>query len=156
MSLLRNALFTHRNNINLFKSKIHFPKLNACSISMRNSSTCNTEEDKNLKTEENKDMFISDIDNPFERKERVCILCKYKIPLDYKNPRLLSQFISSYTGMIYEKNITGLCETQQKHLVATIKTARKLGYMHNLIKEGQYLKDPKLFDPFSPSRPNPH
>ncbi|GFT66263.1 28S ribosomal protein S18c, mitochondrial [Trichonephila clavipes] len=100
--------------------------------------------------------FISDIKNPFEPAQRVCILCKYKIPLDYKNPKLLSQFISPYTGFIYEKHITGLCEEQQKRLHRAITLSRRLGYMPKLLKAAKYLKDPKLFDPFSPSRPNPY
>ncbi|KAG8196697.1 hypothetical protein JTE90_023206 [Oedothorax gibbosus] len=102
------------------------------------------------------DMFISDIPNPFEAKPRVCIACKYKIPLDYKNPRLLSQFISSYTGFVYDKHITGLCDAQQKRLITAVKTARMFGYLSWYLKPKKYLRDPKLFDPFAPSRPNPH
>ena len=45
--------------------------------------------------------------NPYEADCRQCILCKNKIVVDYKNPRLLSQFVSPFTGKIYESNITG-------------------------------------------------
>ena len=45
--------------------------------------------------------------NPYESEKRQCILCYRKIEVDYKNPRLLSQFLSSFTGKVYERNITG-------------------------------------------------
>ncbi|XP_015913795.1 small ribosomal subunit protein bS18m [Parasteatoda tepidariorum] len=113
--------------------------------------------DSNAVTEHHDpDMFISDIKDPYELPKKVCIACKYKIPFDYKNPRLLSQFMSSYTGFIYDKHITGLCTAQQKRLVSAIKLSQTLGYMPILIKAPQYLRDPKLFDPFKPSRHNPH
>lgn len=34
--------------------------------------------------------------NPYNREPRKCILCKHKIKLDYKNSRLLQQFVSSF------------------------------------------------------------
>ncbi|GFT96031.1 28S ribosomal protein S18c, mitochondrial [Nephila pilipes] len=149
MNCLKNIAFIFRNGSAAYKSKNSFQTMQICSIiPERSSSSCENKE-------KDEDMFVSDIKNPFEPTKSACILCKYKIPLDYKNPKLLSQFISPYTGFIYEKHITGLCESQQKLLVKAIKTSRKLGYMSN-IKEAKYLKDPKLFDPFKPSRPNPH
>lgn len=102
------------------------------------------------------DMFVSDINNPYTRKQHICIICKYNIPLDYKNPRLLSQFVSPYTGFVYGKHITGLCDAQQIRLLRAIKRSRDSGFMPVILKAPKYLKDPKLFDPFSPSRPNPH
>ena len=45
--------------------------------------------------------------NPYEKEQRQCILCKYKIEVNYKNPRLLSQFVSPFTGKLYDRNITG-------------------------------------------------
>ena len=45
--------------------------------------------------------------NPYKSEKRLCVLCRHKIEVDYKNPRLLSQFLSSFTGKVYERNITG-------------------------------------------------
>ena len=45
--------------------------------------------------------------NPYEKEQRQCILCKYEIEVNYKNPRLLSQFVSPFTGKLYDRNITG-------------------------------------------------
>ncbi|RDD41969.1 28S ribosomal protein S18c, mitochondrial [Trichoplax sp. H2] len=53
-----------------------------------------------------------------------CALCKIKI--DYKNVRLLSQFISNDTGMIYGRRITGLCGHKQKELTKAIRRARTM------------------------------
>ncbi|KAF8770861.1 28S ribosomal protein S18c, mitochondrial-like [Argiope bruennichi] len=163
MNVLRNVKFVYQaaNNILKLNTNSHVGK--TCSVILTrncsNSKSSQTEEkalQKETSTEDCEDMFISDIENPYKPKKRLCILCKYKIPVDYKNVRLLSQFISPYTGKIYEKHITGLCDAQQKRVVAMIQVSRNLGYMGTFLKEPKYLKDPKLFDPFSPTRPNPH
>ncbi|CAL1295693.1 unnamed protein product [Larinioides sclopetarius] len=163
MNVLRNMKFVYQATNSMLRLNANSQIVKTCSvILMRNCSTSknNPIEETALQKETSpqncEDMFISDIENPYKPKERVCILCKYKIPVDYKNVRLLSQFISPYTGQIYDKHITGLCDAQQKRIVATIHEARNLGYMAIYLKEAKYLKDPKLFDPFSPSRPNPH
>ncbi|KAK9887223.1 hypothetical protein WA026_021066 [Henosepilachna vigintioctopunctata] len=41
-----------------------------------------------------------DMENPFEEEKLQCILCKTKVPVDYKNVRLLSQLV-----FIHWKNI---------------------------------------------------
>ncbi|KFM79943.1 28S ribosomal protein S18c, mitochondrial, partial [Stegodyphus mimosarum] len=92
------------------------------------------------------DMFIPDMENPYESDKKVCILCKYKINVDYKNTRLLSQFVSPYTGFLYDRHITGLCKEQQNLIKAAIKRSRDLGYMPYMLKNPKYLRDPKLFD----------
>ena len=50
--------------------------------------------------------------DPYAKEPAMCILCprRYAIPIgpDYKNPKLLAQFISPHTGFTYKKNITGL------------------------------------------------
>lgn len=99
---------------------------------------------------------ISGVKNPYEKEKRRCLLCRYDIKLDYKNPRLLSQFVSAFTGRFYEKHITGLCEHQQKKLYETIKKSRMAGYMPVMTKDPRFLKDPRLFDPMNPQRPNPY
>lgn len=57
----------------------------------------------------------------------MCILCKLNINPDYKNVRLLSQFQSRHTGRIYEKHITGLCESKQKKVEQEIYKAQQCG-----------------------------
>lgn len=68
-----------------------------------------------------------EIVNPYERDRKVCILCKYGIKLDYKNPKLLSQFVSPFTGQIYEQHITRLCSKQQAILKNEIKKSITAG-----------------------------
>ncbi|CAN7942833.1 unnamed protein product [Ixodes hexagonus] len=105
---------------------------------------------------DDEDMPHFDMPNPYQKEGRKCILCKHNIEVDYKNVKLLSQFVSSYTGKIYEKHITGLCEKQQLRVKGEIFKARKCGLMPHYLKMPKFLKDPRLFDPFNPSRPNPH
>lgn len=93
---------------------------------------------------------------PFERPKQQCLLCKHKIELDYKNPRLLSQFVSPMNGKIYDKHITGLCELQQTILQREIKKSRLAKLMPIYYKHPKYNKDPKLFNPERPQRPNPY
>ncbi|XP_077544013.1 mitochondrial ribosomal protein S18C isoform X1 [Haemaphysalis longicornis] len=102
------------------------------------------------------DMPHPDMENPFQKERRLCILCKHNIDVDYKNVKLLSQFVSPYTGKLYEKHITGLCEKQQAKVLREIMKAKKCGMMPHYLKMPKFLKDPKLFDPFKPTRPNPH
>ena len=94
------------------------------------------------------------MENPFEKEKQQCLLCRLKITPDYKNVKLLSQFQSPYTGRIYGKHITGLCETQQKLVEAEIMKAQAAGLMATYLKEPCYLKDPKLFDTDNPVRPH--
>ena len=65
--------------------------------------------------------------NPYEEEKIKCTLCKYGVHLDYKNPRLLSQFVSPYTGRIYGRNITRLCREQQRLLELEISKSRDAG-----------------------------
>ncbi|KAI5641063.1 ribosomal protein s18 domain-containing protein [Phthorimaea operculella] len=93
-----------------------------------------------------------EINNPFQKEKRECILCKLKLTPDYKNYRLLSQFQSPYTGRIYGRHITGLCKQKQALVEAEIKKAQNCGYMPYFYKDKAFLKDPKLFDPENPIR----
>merc|ERR1719150_3598728 len=83
---------------------------------------------------------------------------RYAIPIgpDYKNPKLLAQFISPHTGFTYKKNITGLCEHMQQKVEKEVIKAQRFGFMAEMIKEAHYLKDHKLFDPARPARKNPY
>lgn len=72
--------------------------------------------------------------------------------MNSKNPRLLSQFISSYTGLLYDRNITGLCAKQYDAVKYHIKIAQWLNLMPRFYKNPLYKNDPKLFNPFKPIR----
>lgn len=90
------------------------------------------------------------IENPYKKKQQLCILCKLNIEPDYKNVRLLSQFQSRHTGRIYEKHITGLCEYKQKKVEQEIIKAQHAGLMGYMTKELKFCHDPMLFDPNFP------
>lgn len=107
-------------------------------------------------TQEQIDKGFVDKPTPYERPDRQCILCKHNIRLDYKNPRLLSQFVSPLNGNVYEKHITGLCETQQTILEHEVKKAKMTYMMPFYHKDPKYNKDPILFNPDKPQRPNPY
>uniref|UniRef100_A0A8B9VHE6 Small ribosomal subunit protein bS18m n=1 Tax=Anas zonorhyncha TaxID=75864 RepID=A0A8B9VHE6_9AVES len=57
---------------------------------------------------------------------------------------LLSQFVSPYTGRIYGRHITGLCNKKQKEISKTIKRAQVLGFMPVMFKNTAFLTDPKI------------
>lgn len=108
-----------------------------------------------LLTQEQKDKQFVDAPTPYQKPARKCILCKHNIQVDYKNPRLLSQFVSSLTGDIYDKHITGLCEMQQVALQREIKKSRNCRLMPIYYRDPKYNRDPPLFNPDRPQRPNP-
>ncbi|XP_051776657.1 28S ribosomal protein S18b, mitochondrial isoform X3 [Erpetoichthys calabaricus] len=57
-----------------------------------------------------------------------CPVCRDpKIIVDYRNIKLLDQFISSHTGVVHDTTKTGLCRKQQKSLVKEIEKARGHG-----------------------------
>ncbi|CAL8110173.1 unnamed protein product [Orchesella dallaii] len=94
------------------------------------------------------------MDNPYEKPKKVCILCEHGITPDYKNIKLLYQFVSPYTGMRYERHVTGLCKKKQEQVELAINTALRIGLMSNYLKEVEFIKDPKLCDPERPLRPH--
>lgn len=100
------------------------------------------------------DVPLFDMANPFQKERQQCILCRLNITPDFKNVRLLSQFQSPYTGRIYGRHITGLCETRQTQVEAEIIKAQSAGMMATYLKDAHFLKDPKLFDPDRPIRPH--
>uniref|UniRef100_A0A8D8R180 28S ribosomal protein S18c, mitochondrial n=1 Tax=Cacopsylla melanoneura TaxID=428564 RepID=A0A8D8R180_9HEMI len=97
-----------------------------------------------------------DLKNPFEKEKVVCILCQMKIRPDYKNTKLLSQFVSSFTGRVYGRHITGLCKEKQEMVEKEIKKARYSGLMPYYFKDIDYCHDPDLFDPDKPLRDHPY
>ncbi len=96
----------------------------------------------------NKDMPLAGLPNPYEKPAHRCIICQHNVHVDYKNVRLLSQFVSPHTGQIYGRHITGLCVFMQKYVAKCIKRARFSGLMPYVMKDPNYLRDPPLFDPF--------
>jgi ribosomal protein S18 len=119
--------------------------------------------------------------NPFAKEKQKCILCKHRITPNYKNVRLLSQFVSRFTGKIYSRNITGLCEKQQLAVQFAINRAINAGksaripslhypfvyissyssFLYNFTglmagyyRDPRFAHDPKLFDPDNPFRPH--
>ncbi|XP_003746514.1 28S ribosomal protein S18c, mitochondrial [Galendromus occidentalis] len=106
--------------------------------------------------ETNSDEPIWDMENPFKKTRRECILCRNKIEVDYKNTQLLSQFVSNYTGELYQKHITGLCEHQHQKVRLALHHAQCIGILPHYHKDLRFIRDPKLFDPLHPQRPNPH
>ncbi|PAA53229.1 hypothetical protein BOX15_Mlig024874g2, partial [Macrostomum lignano] len=91
------------------------------------------------------DMPLADMPDPYKKPIKKCVLCRQDVPLDYKNARLLSQFVSPYTGRIYGRHITGLCQPMQERVAELVKKSQKFGYMSQNIKETFFLSDPALF-----------
>ena len=99
-------------------------------------------------------------EDPYIEEPITCILCPRRYAMDirpsWRNPKLLSQFVSPHTGLVYKKHITGLCEFMQDEVEREVKRAQKMGYMSTKMRDVIYLKDPALFDPTRPTRKNPH
>uniref|UniRef100_A0A0A9WTH3 28S ribosomal protein S18c, mitochondrial n=1 Tax=Lygus hesperus TaxID=30085 RepID=A0A0A9WTH3_LYGHE len=93
-----------------------------------------------------------EMENPFKKEKVECILCKMKIDPDYKNVRLLSQFVSPFTGLMYGRHITGLCRTKHERVAREISKSQNAGMMPYYNKEPEFLEDPKLFNPDRPVR----
>jgi len=101
-----------------------------------------------------------EVADPYAREPVMCILCprRYAVPIepDYKNPKLLAQFVSPHTGYTYAKHITGLCDHMQQKVEKEVIKAQRTGFMATKIKEAIYLKDHALFDSTRPKRRNPY
>ncbi|XP_059166830.1 uncharacterized protein LOC131949084 [Physella acuta] len=95
------------------------------------------------------DMPLGEIQDPFSKDYKRCNLCTFGIKIDHKNVRLLSQFVSPFTGRIYGRAITGLCIPMQKHVARSIKRSRLSGYMPIILKDPKYLRDPQPYDVIS-------
>lgn len=72
-------------------------------------------------------------------------MCSNNIEFDYRNVRLLCQFVSPMTGMILGRKITGLCGRRQRQLASQIKRARWMGLMPFTNKMPGYMNDVQLF-----------
>ncbi|KAJ8267391.1 hypothetical protein COCON_G00125630 [Conger conger] len=59
-----------------------------------------------------------------------CPICRDpNIAIHYKNVKLLEQFVSPHTGIVYDPTRTGVCMKQQKQLNRAIETARDHGLL---------------------------
>ncbi len=63
----------------------------------------------------------------FQRK-KVCKFCADKIEIDYKDTRLLRQYITE-RGKIMPSRLTGTCSRHQRKLASAVKTARNLAML---------------------------
>ncbi|CAH8565681.1 unnamed protein product [Heterobilharzia americana] len=88
-----------------------------------------------------------DIPDPYVKPPKKCFICQKNIPLDYKNVRLLSQFVSPYTGRIYGRHITGMCIPMQKRISQLIKKSRQFGFMPFESKVSAFIADPRIHVP---------
>ena len=71
---------------------------------------------------------------PFFRRRKVCLFCADKlIAIDYKNPKLLSRFVTE-RGKMVPSRITGVCAPHQRALSRAIKQARQIALLPFLVK----------------------
>jgi len=63
----------------------------------------------------------------FQRK-KVCKFCADKLEIDYKDTRLLKQFITE-RGKIMPSRLTGTCSRHQRMLASSVKTARNIALL---------------------------
>ncbi|KAJ9583228.1 hypothetical protein L9F63_022418 [Diploptera punctata] len=155
---MASSLWLGSKNLHCIRSTwIGVPRAFANNIggeTWRNTEEQKSEIDDALQKIRAKDMPDESVQNPFEREKVKCVLCKYKIVPDYKNVKLLSQFISPYTGRVYGKHITRLCAAQQAKMEKEIVKSQSAGFMPYYFKDLAFVKDPKLFDPDKPIRPH--
>ena len=82
-------------------------------------------------TKTSKDAPLTEIADPYECEPKTCVLCPKRyleeIRPSWRNPKLLAQFVSPHTGLVYGKHITGLCEFMQNEVVKEVRRAQKMG-----------------------------
>jgi small subunit ribosomal protein S18 len=88
------------------------------------------------------------INDPYLPSPHKCIFCVHNIKIDFRNTKLLSQFISPQTGFIFNQRTTGLCYFKQVELEKAVLKARRFNLMPYQWKETVYLDDPRLFNPY--------
>ncbi|MBF0589683.1 MAG: 30S ribosomal protein S18 [Magnetococcales bacterium] len=71
---------------------------------------------------------------PFFRRRKVCLFCadKSKI-IDYKDPKLMSRFITE-RGKMVPSRITGVCAPHQRKLAKAIKRSRNIALLPYLVR----------------------
>ncbi|CAN2390424.1 ribosomal protein S18B [Pristimantis euphronides] len=76
-----------------------------------------------------------------------CPICRdQKIVVDYRNVKLLQQFMCPHTGVVYDPTRTGVCMKQHKRLVKAITEAEDQGFLpvlipHKDITFGEYSRN---------------
>ena len=77
------------------------------------------------------DPIMNSFQDPYAEEPMRCVLCpkNFSVPIrpSWKNPKLLSQFVSPHTGLVYKKHITGLCEFMQCEVELEVKRAQQFG-----------------------------
>ncbi|MGA9527653.1 MAG: 30S ribosomal protein S18 [Terriglobales bacterium] len=64
------------------------------------------------------------------RRKKVCKFCVEKIEaVNYKDVRLLAQFVSAESGKITPRRLTGVCTPHQRRLSRAIKLARNIALL---------------------------
>ncbi|XP_006896342.1 PREDICTED: 28S ribosomal protein S18b, mitochondrial [Elephantulus edwardii] len=59
-----------------------------------------------------------------------CPICRdHKLHVDFRNIKLLEQFVCAHTGIIYHALYTGVCMKQHRKLTKAIEKARDLGLL---------------------------
>ena len=84
--------------------------------------------------------------NPFLKPPEPCILCRNNIKVDFKNVRLLSQFVSPFTGNILNNRATGLCFERQVEIEMAIDKSRRAGLMPRNFKDPRFHGDFTVID----------
>jgi small subunit ribosomal protein S18 len=62
------------------------------------------------------------------RKKKFCRICSDKIAVDYKEPALLSHYVTE-AGKIVPRRITGACAKHQREITTAVKRARILALL---------------------------
>ena len=89
-------------------------------------------------------MAITNSDRPsrppqkkFFHRKKFCRFCTdSNIQIDYKNPMILSNFVTE-RGKIMPRRITGNCAKHQRELTVAIKRARTIAIMPFVAAEGR-------------------
>ena len=59
-----------------------------------------------------------------------CPICRDEyLVVDYRNLKLLDQFIDDYNGHVYSSKKTGVCQVQQRNIQVAVDKARDLGLL---------------------------
>ena len=66
----------------------------------------------------------------FFRRKKVCKFCTEKIPtINYKDVKVLQQFVAIESGKIVPRRLSGICTRHQRGLSAAIKQARNIALL---------------------------
>ena len=86
---------------------------------------------KNVEEASACDRPLHNMEDPYTKEEAMCILCprRYAVPIrpDFRNPKLLSQFVSPHTGLVYKSHITGLCQFMQEEVEKEVDRSKAMG-----------------------------